>query len=217
MSVLSKLKIKKDEPLWLLSCPEDCFPLFGVEDIKTKLIAKDEAKQLVFFALDKKELHKMFPKIARCLINDAVCWIAYPKKSSDIPSDLVRDEGWGIIAESGYQFVTSVSINDRWTGMRIRKPDPAVAYKRATAMADRKTDGVDYVNRTVELPPDAIIAMKPFKGLDSFFYSMSFSHKREYIEAIAEAKKPETRQRRIEKMVEMVLKIKEDKELKKKK
>ncbi len=43
---------------------------------------------------------------------------------------------------------------------------------------------------------------------------MSFSHKREYIEAIVDAKKPETRTRRIEKMVEALLKMQQEKELK---
>lgn len=217
MSFLSKMRVKQDEPLWLLSCPPECASLFDVEEIKTKLSGKEQPKQLVFFAMDKAELDKTFPKIAKHLAEDAVCWIAYPKKSSGIKSDLVRDEGWGIIDESGYQLVTSVSVNENWTGMRVRKPDPNAVYKRTVPMEERKTEGVDYVNRTVTIPPDAMKAMKPYKGLDTFFHSMAFSHKREYIEAIADAKKPETRQRRIEKMVEMVLKIREEKELKKKK
>jgi len=58
--------------------------------------------------------------------------------------------------------------------------------------------------------------MKPHKGLEDFFYSMSFTHKREYVEAIVDAKKPETRQRRIEKMIEMVTALKEKKEAKRK-
>jgi uncharacterized protein YdeI (YjbR/CyaY-like superfamily) len=46
---------------------------------------------------------------------------------------------------------------------------------------------------------------------------MSFTHKKEYVEAIVEAKKPETRQRRIEKMVEAVSQLKARKEAKQKK
>ena len=64
------------------------------------------------------------------------------------------------------------------------------------------------------LPPDAVKAMKPYKGLEEFFYSMSFSHTREYIEAIVDAKKPETRKRRIEGMISKVLALKEAKEAK---
>jgi uncharacterized protein YdeI (YjbR/CyaY-like superfamily) len=83
-------------------------------------------------------------------------------------------------------------------------------------MEERVTEGVDYINRTATLPVDALKAMKTFNGLEDFFNGMSFTHKREYVEAIVEAKKPETRQRRIDKMIEMVLKLQEQKELKKK-
>jgi uncharacterized protein YdeI (YjbR/CyaY-like superfamily) len=83
-------------------------------------------------------------------------------------------------------------------------------------MHERKTEGVDYIKRTVTLPEDAVAAMKPYKGLEQFFHAMSFTHKKEYVEAIVDAKKPETRKRRIDKMIEMVLKIKTDKDNKKK-
>jgi len=81
-------------------------------------------------------------------------------------------------------------------------------------MEERTTEGINYHARTVKLPDDAEKALNVHKGLTSFFYSMSFSHKREYAEAIAEAKKPETRARRIEKMVTMVLALKQKKEQK---
>ncbi len=217
MSILSKLRIETGKPLWLISCPEDCESLFSGPEIKKGAAGKQAISQVVFFALNKKELDSIFPKLADRLEENAVCWIAYPKKSSGITSDLVRDEGWGIVEECGYQFVSSVSIDSNWTGMRLRKPAPNAAYKRNVPMEERKMEGIDYVNREVTLPGDAVEAMKPHKGLTDFFYTLSFSHKREYVEAIAEAKKEETRKRRIDKMIEMLLKVKEEKENKKKK
>jgi uncharacterized protein YdeI (YjbR/CyaY-like superfamily) len=83
-------------------------------------------------------------------------------------------------------------------------------------MEERKVPGIDYLNRTVKLPKDAVKAMAEFPELEAFFNSMSFTHKREYVEAIEEAKKPETRQRRIDKMIEMVIELRDKKERKKK-
>jgi len=40
------------------------------------------------------------------------------------------------------------------------------------------------------------------KGLQAAWDRMSFSHRREYVSAITEAKKPETRQRRVAKTIE---------------
>lgn len=81
-------------------------------------------------------------------------------------------------------------------------------------MEKRSIEGVDFVNRKVSLPADVGDAMKSIAGLEEFFYTQSFSCQKEYMESIADAKKPETRKRRIEKTVEMVMKLKEEKEIK---
>lgn len=212
MSVLDKLKIKTDQPLWLIDAPKDVKQLFDTATVKAP--GNAAASQVVFFAMNRKALDAKFNNIVEKLADDATVWIAYPKKSGSIQSDLIRNEGWETVFKSDLQGVSSVSINDDWTGMRFRKKDPKAQYIRAVPMEERKTEGIDYVNRTVKIPKDALVAME---GLTEFFYSMSFTHQREYVESIADAKKPETRQRRIEKMVEMVSKIKLDKERKSKK
>lgn len=217
MGLIDKLRLDTDKQLVLIEPTDDSITLFEGLDLKTNLAGKGPLHQVILFALNKAVLDTYYPKIINRLAENAIFWIAYPKKSSGISSDLLRDEGWRSVMESDYQIVTSVSINDSWTGMRIKMKDPDATYKREVPMQERKTTGIDYVKRTVKLPKDAVAVMKPYKGLEDFFYTMSFSHTREYIESIEEAKKPETRQRRIEKMVEMVSKLREQKELKKKK
>ena len=71
-------------------------------------------------------------------------------------------------------------------------------------MHERKVEGIDFINRTIQLPPDVLAAFSAHKGLHDFFNTMSFTHKKEYMQSIADAKKPETRIRRIEKMIEML-------------
>lgn len=52
--------------------------------------------------------------------------------------------------------------------------------------------------RVIEAPPDLARALKRSKQATAAWERLSYSHKREYAEAILEAKKPETRRRRIE-------------------
>ncbi|GAA0962130.1 hypothetical protein GCM10009554_79450 [Kribbella koreensis] len=61
----------------------------------------------------------------------------------------------------------------------------------------------DTTERTIEVPPDLAEALEA-AGLKEAFDAMSFSHRREHIKAIEEAKKPETRTRRITKAVELL-------------
>ena len=63
----------------------------------------------------------------------------------------------------------------------------------------------DEEERTVEVPPEFQKLLKN-EGLLPFFEKLSFTHRKEYIRWITEAKKEETRLRRIEKAVEMLKK-----------
>ena len=62
---------------------------------------------------------------------------------------------------------------------------------------------LDQAERVVELDQDIADSLV-YAGLMEAFRGMSYSHQREYALWIADAKKPETRQRRIEKMAGMV-------------
>lgn len=217
MAVADKLRFKQDSTLLVLNMPDDCLGMFDALEVKANFTGKAKYNQAILFAYNKVDLDKYYDKLISRLEKDAVVWIAYPKKSSGITSDLVRDDGWGVVNQSTYHFVSSASISDVWSGMRIKEKDPDKTYLRDNAFKERNTEGVDYIKRTVVLPADAIAAMKPFIGLEDFFNAMSFTHKKEYVEAIEEAKKPETRQRRIDKMIEMVTALKVAKENKKKK
>lgn len=151
------------------------------------------------------------------LAEDALLWIAYPKKSGKIRSDISRDNGWELVFAAGYEPVTQVAIDDDWSALRFRKSEAIGPKLRDIPMEARQIEGVDFVKRTVVFPKDVLTALKPHKELLHLLENMSFSHKKEHIEAIVSAKKPETRVRRIEKMIEMLEQYKTEQEKKKKK
>ena len=214
MDLIKKLRVKEETPVHIINAPAECLSLFDGLQVKTSLPGKTPASQLILFAEDSQTLNSFIYKLEGKLADDVVFWVAYPKKSGRIQSDLISNKGW----EETFKFydgVSSVSIDDDWSGMRFKHK--GTGKSTWVPIEERKTEGIDYVARTVTLPPDALKAMKPYKGLDEFFYSMAFTHKKEYMEAIADAKKPETRQRRIEKTIEMVSKLRAEKEIKKRK
>jgi uncharacterized protein YdeI (YjbR/CyaY-like superfamily) len=59
--------------------------------------------------------------------------------------------------------------------------------------------------RDVQVPAELEAALAKNAKARAVWEKLSFSHQREHAEAIAEAKKPETRARRVEKAVEMLL------------
>ena len=58
--------------------------------------------------------------------------------------------------------------------------------------------------RTIEPPADFARALRGNKEARATWDKLSYTHRREHVEHIEEAKKPETRQRRIEKSIELL-------------
>ena len=63
---------------------------------------------------------------------------------------------------------------------------------------------LDTAKRGVEPPPDFVKALKAAPKAWERWQALSYTHQREHVEAIEEAKKPETRVRRIERAVQMI-------------
>ncbi|HEX8805875.1 MAG TPA: YdeI/OmpD-associated family protein, partial [Candidatus Aquilonibacter sp.] len=85
---------------------------------------------------------------------------------------------------------------------------PMIPVRKSVAAAAGAVKGkriavaieLDEGERTVELPADLLKAMT--KAERDAFATYSYTHRREYVEAIAAAKRPETRARRISLAVE---------------
>ena len=73
------------------------------------------------------------------------------------------------------------------------------------AMAKEKvTLTLDTEKREVKPPKDFVTALKAAPPAWERWRALSFSHQREHVEAIMEAKRPETRVRRIERAVKTI-------------
>jgi len=63
---------------------------------------------------------------------------------------------------------------------------------------------LDTEPREIQLPPDLAQALKQEKTASSFFEDLSYTHKREYVNYILEARQAETRLKRVAKVLEML-------------
>lgn len=69
---------------------------------------------------------------------------------------------------------------------------------------------LDMKPREVEVPRDLLKELIKDKEVQTFFEKLSFTHKREYVNWIQDAKKDETRQSRIQKTIAMLKKGKKE-------
>jgi hypothetical protein len=68
----------------------------------------------------KADVQVVAPTVLRAVVDDALLWFAYPKKSSSVKSDLSRDSGWEPVFACGFDSVAQISIDETWTGFRFR-------------------------------------------------------------------------------------------------
>jgi hypothetical protein len=57
-------------------------------------------------------------------------WLAYPKKSGALRTDISRDHGWEPVTSRGLLAVTQVAIDETWSALRFRHRDEIEALTR---------------------------------------------------------------------------------------
>jgi hypothetical protein len=168
---------------------------------------------VLLFAMSMKELTRQWQDALMSLKPDGSLWVAYPKKSSGIDSDLSMGE-WDVTKGSGWNPVAMIGIDDTWSAVRFKH-----APGLETARHERQTetindeDGsvcVDRVKRIVTAPTDLQKLFAKSAKARAAFDALSFTNRKEYVVWILDAKKPETRVARLSKTVEMLSKGKKN-------
>jgi len=85
---------------------------------------------LLLFANNSEEVRTWFPKALSALMEDAVFWIAFPKKSSKVKTDINRDVLFRLVQDlSDYRAVSNVSLDEKWSALRFRHQDLVKSQK----------------------------------------------------------------------------------------
>lgn len=214
MELSKKLRLNTQVDLLVVNAPANVAEVLPGIATRANLGKTKPAAQLVLFAYNSEDLHTHLPRLMEHIGHNTLFWICYPKQTSAMQSDLIRMQPWEYVFGLGLRGQTSVSINDDWTGIRLTTAPPKKPSQAGLPPEERKVEGIDFVTRTTTLPADAKAVLEQYTGLEGFFNSLAFSHRKEHIMAIADAKKPETRANRIQKMAEMLLKQQQEKALK---
>lgn len=137
MNLLKKLHFKEDYPFLVINLPDQLIEQF---DEMTEFFPRSEeinskCKFVLCFVLNHEDLVRLIPSIISNLEDDALFWIAYPKKSSkQFKTDLTRDNGWELLGSYGYEQVTLISLNDDFSIFRFRHVKYIKTMIRSEAM-----------------------------------------------------------------------------------
>ena len=87
--------------------------------LSQKLGAKPGAGVVVFFTTSRDELERRFPTLKATLAPADGLWIAWPKKSAKLETDLSFEDVQGIGLANGLVDNKSASIDERWQALRF--------------------------------------------------------------------------------------------------
>jgi hypothetical protein len=116
-----KLGIRDGMRLALVSAPSTFDRRLGPlpAGVQVRRQARGRLDIIVFFATRRAELARRFSAIARALEPDGALWVAWPKKTSGVATDLVEQVVQQVGLDAGLVDNKVCAIDETWSGLRF--------------------------------------------------------------------------------------------------
>ena len=128
-TLFEKLQFNNEKNLLIQGLPstiEKQFCKLSFAKNMTPLLKSKRIDFALVFAVNEKQLNGILSEVLPALNLEAKLWIAYPKKTSKIASDLNRDCNWDKVTEAGYEAVSLVCLDHVWNALRFQKLEHVV-------------------------------------------------------------------------------------------
>ena len=208
-NILEKLQLKEEKNLLIQGLPssvEKQFAKLSYNKNLTPLLKTRKIDFALIFAINQFQLNNILKELFTALHTDCKLWIAYPKTTSKIVSDLNRDASWDILSKNDFEAIRQVTLDHVWTAMRFKKVDQLPNKNRTFVefkSADIKVD--DFEKRLIALPIELDKLFAADEEAREFFTSLSIINQKEYLSWIQGAKKEETKLKRLEATLQKLL------------
>ena len=197
-SLLEKLQLKEEKNLLIQGLPstvEKQFVKISFSKNVTPLLKTRKIDFALVFAICHKQLADILRDVIPALHPEGKLWIAYPKVSSKIVSDLSRDCNWECISKHGLEAVNMITVDNIWSATKFKKTNNSF---EKPIREDLVLAGLSLDKRTITTPSELEDLFHKHRPAKDFFETLPYSNKSEYITWIASAKKTETKSARLE-------------------
>jgi hypothetical protein len=92
---------------------------YSATPLTTKLGAKPGTDVIVYFTTSRAELERRFAGLKKTLAPADGLWIAYPKRSSELETDLTFDSVQQIGLAAGLVDNKSIAFDEDWSAVRF--------------------------------------------------------------------------------------------------
>ena len=131
-TLFEKLQLKDEKNLLVQGLPstiEKQFVKLSFAKNVTPLLKMRKIDFALVFALNQKQLNDILAEVLPALQPHAKLWIAFPKLTSKIVSDLNRDCTWRFLYQNGFESGEQVILDYVWNALQfIRTEVKAEGY-----------------------------------------------------------------------------------------
>jgi len=207
-TLLEKLELKDEKSLLIQGLPssiEKQFAKLAFSKNVTPLLKIKKIDFALVFAVNEGQLKSIINEILPALNRGGKLWVAHPKVASKIATTLNRECSWNCIVQAGYEIVHHVPLDHVWTAVRFTKAERVPSVSKSLKTVEASLTEVDYMNYVVHAPEDFAQELKRSKIASHFYDKLSSTNKSEYVSWISNAKRGETRSRRLEAAIDKLI------------
>jgi hypothetical protein len=128
-NLLEKLELRDEKNILVQGLPssvEKHFLKINFAKNVTPLLKSRKVDFALVFALNVNQLQSIMKDVLPVLQEQSKCWIAIPKSSSKIATDLYKRCNWICMEEAGYESGDEVSLDSVWTALRFSKKSSVI-------------------------------------------------------------------------------------------
>lgn len=116
-----KLGVKEQQRIALINAPSGFEVQLGTLPPNARLVKRLTAPlDLIILFVDREQtLARRFPDLARKLSPTGMIWVAWPKKSSGVSTDLIFERVQRIGLACGLVDVKICAVDDVWSGLKF--------------------------------------------------------------------------------------------------
>ncbi len=123
-SLFEKLELKDQKNLLIQGLPssiEKQFTKLSYAKSVTPLLKSRRIDFALIFAVNHNQLSAILNEILPALQPEGRLWIAFPKRTSKIASDLNRDCNWQVLNYNDFESVSELTLDHVWTAMLFKR------------------------------------------------------------------------------------------------
>ena len=121
-SIQKKLQLKAGQTVVILNPPPGYLDKL-IAELKENILsteARVNAEAVILFVNNLAEAKDLAPEAIKAVKEDSLLWIAYPKGTSKVKTDVNRDILWEALKGTGWRPIRLIALDEIWSVMRFR-------------------------------------------------------------------------------------------------